>query len=234
MKRIYPFFLMTLILLLTTTGCGLLDRAAQAIDTTKARAQVAEAAAAAETAVNQAAEAVQAAPQLIESGSAAIEAIQNGDVQLPSIDVSAIQGQLQNVQPDANGIVTITLTDDQLNEAIANGQTAVGSGDTAIILSDANITFTNSSAVLRGQLTQPINGALTITLVPYLVNNSVVFDVVSADFGGLPIPAPVLNAAEAMLNNSLSQALATVPGNVTLHSITLNEGSITLSGSQSG
>lgn len=227
MKRFY-LLTVTTILLLLTTGCGLLDRAAQA------REQVTEAAQAAETAVNQAAEAAQAVPQIIESGSAAVEAIQNGDVQLPDVDVSAIQSQLQNVQPDANGVVTITLTDTQLNEAIVNGQTAVGSGDTAIILSGANITFTNGSAVLRGQLTQPIAGELTITLVPTLVGNSVVFDVVSANFGGLPIPSPALNAAEAMLNNALGQALATVPNDVTLHTLTINEGSITLSGSRSG
>ncbi|MCA9994710.1 MAG: hypothetical protein KDE56_03115 [Anaerolineales bacterium] len=220
MKRFY-FLTLTTVLLLLTTGCGLLDRAEQA-------------AVAAETAVNQAAEAAQAVPQIIESGSAAVEAIQNGEVQLPDVDVSAIQAQLQNVQPDANGVVTITLTDAQLNEAIVNGQTAVGSGDTAIVLSGANIAFTNGSAVLRGQLTQPISGQLTITLVPYLVNNSVMFDVVSADFGGLPIPAPALNAAEAMLNDALGQALATIPNDVTLHTLTINEGSITLSGSRTG
>lgn len=232
MRRTNPLFLLALLLLLLVApACSLVDRAEQALSGVEiTQEQVNEVAAAAvetaETAVNLAAQ----APVLVEQGNEAIAAIQNGDVRLPNVDLSAIQSQLQTVRPDENGFVTITLTDEQLNAAVQGGETAVGSGDNAIVLHNSQVRFSNGNAVLQGELTQPLAGTLTITLAPYLVNNSVIFDVVSADFGGLPIPTLILNAAEAMLNNTVTQMLGTVPGNLTLQTIEIGAGNVTING----
>jgi hypothetical protein len=56
--------------------------------------------------------------------------------------------------------------------------------------------------------------------------------VVSATLGSVQVPAAVLSGAESMINNSLGQAMNSIPSNLTLQSIVMGEGTMTVSGTR--
>jgi hypothetical protein len=214
MKNLKPLFLMIGILTMAALACGpsLPDVPEGAVETLQSAGQ--QAGAAAETAVALA----------TQEGSAAIETIQAGGV-----DLGALGEKFGSIQPDENGNFTLTVTDTEVNAAIQRSQEETG-GNTS--LQHPAIGFTGGNIVLTGNVTQPIEAQLTVTFRPSVVGGDLQFEVVSATLGTIQVPAAVLSTAEGTLNSTLGQALNNIPSNLTLQSIVMGEGTMTVSGTR--
>jgi hypothetical protein len=99
-------------------------------------------------------------------------------------------------------------------------------------LQDPVFTFTGGNIVLSGQVTQPVAAQLTVTFRPYVEDHILKFEVISATLGSIQVPAPVLSSAESTLNSTLGQAINSLPGNLTLQTLVMGEGTMTVTGSR--
>lgn len=215
MKNLKPLFFMIGILTLAALACGpnLPDVPEGAVETVQSAGQ--QAGAAAETAVALA----------TKEGAAAIETIQAGGAEL-----GALGEKFGSIEPDGNGNFTVTVTDAEVNAAIQRKQEEAGVENTA--LQHAIVAFTGGNIVLTGSVTQPIEAQLTVTFRPSIVNGDLQFEVVSATLGSIQVPAAVLSTAEGTLNSTLGQAMNNIPSNLTLQSIVMGEGTMTVSGTR--
>jgi len=139
-------------------------------------------------------------------------------------DLEALFG---SVQPDGNGAVSVTMTDDQLNSAVAAAQnTGQGAGQ----IQNVVITFVPGAIIMSGDVTQPIQANLTVTFSPYINNGVLQFDITQASLGNIQVPPAMLDQSEATLNSTLGNAANQLPANVTLQSVTVGAGVMTFVG----
>jgi hypothetical protein len=139
-------------------------------------------------------------------------------------DLEALFGA---VQPDGNGSVSVTMTDDQLNSAVAAAQnTGQGAGQ----IQNLVITFVPGAIIMSGDVTQPIQANLTVTFSPYVSNGVLQFDITQASLGNIQVPPAMLDQSEATLNSTLGSAANQLPANVTLQSVTVGDGVMTFVG----
>jgi hypothetical protein len=241
MKRIkLSLFILLSLLILPALACGgkaslpnvdVDELAGQAAESaTKAAEVAATAAVVAQQAADSAATiaASDQAQNLEATAVAAATTIANNDYQLP--DTSSLRQKFANAQPDANGNISVTITDDELNEAIRIKQTAAAQAGQEQPLQGATVTFTNGSIVLTGSITEPVTAQLTVTFRPYVADGILQFEVVSATIGSLNVPASLLSASEVTLNNTLNEAMGSLSGNYVLQEVIMGEGTMTING----
>jgi hypothetical protein len=159
---------------------------------------------------------------------AAATALADSDFELP--ENSSLRQKFANAQPDANGNISVTITDAELNEAIQMKQAAAAEAGQEQVLQGTMVTFTGGNIVLTGNITSPITAQLTVTFRPYVANGILQFEVVSASIGSLTVPTALLSASEATLNNTLNDAMGNLPANYTLQEVLMGEGTMTING----
>jgi hypothetical protein len=165
-----------------------------------------------------------AASQLDEQSEAALATIQ-----APGFDVAdsfeELGQQLGDLQPDANGNIFATVTDDQLNRALLT-QGDFSQDDFTI--EDVQVQFTGGNIVLTGNMTAPIRSGVTATFRPELSGGLLQFTMVDASLGILPVPTSLARSVEQALNITIAQLMAHLPAEYSLQSVTVNEGSLTV------
>ncbi|MEM9773676.1 MAG: LmeA family phospholipid-binding protein [Chloroflexota bacterium] len=174
---------------------------------------------AAPTAVTEVVEAIPTAiPTIVEAAPTAI----------PTIVVTnkeTLEQKFSSVMPDENGQVTVTVTQDEINRVLQS-QPSLGNAPVSGMI----ILFTNGTIVFEADITQPREGRLIVTFVPYVSNNTLQFDVVEASLGGVRIPPAALSTAETTLNTTIGEAANQMPSHVTLTDIIIGEGYMTILG----
>jgi hypothetical protein len=242
MKKLsYLLFILLILLVIPALACGggsvnlpdvaVDELAGQASD---AATQAAEAAAKAVIVAQEAADtaatlaASDQAQNLEATAVAAATNIANSDYQLP--DTSSLRQKFAQAQPDENGSISITITDDEVNEAIQFKQNAAAEAGQEQPLENTAVTFTGGSIILTGNITSPITAQLTVVFRPYVADGILQFEVVSATLGSITVPAALLSASEATLNNTLNEAMGSLPANYTLQEVLMNEGTMTING----
>jgi hypothetical protein len=143
-------------------------------------------------------------------------------------DINALRERLEALQPDENGNVSVTITDDEVNQVIQGGQANSGQSS----LQNPVVTFTGGTIVLAGDVTQPVTARLTVVFVPYVADGLIRFEITQATLGNLNVPAALLQSAESTLNSTLGDALNNLPGGVQLTAITMGEGTMTVTGAR--
>lgn len=186
------------------------------------------------------ASAVQVATQVVPASETVVAGAELVATALPTLEAAAtlpaptlattdytmddLEALFSTVQPEGNGSISITMTDDQLNAAIAAGQsTGQGSGQIQNVL----FTFVPGAIVMTGNVTQPVQAALSVTFAPYISNDILQFDITQASLGNIQVPPATLDQAEVTLNNTLGTAVTQLPANVTLQSVTVGDGVMT-------
>lgn len=148
---------------------------------------------------------------------------------VPTLDpagytMADLEATFSSVQPDGNGNVSVSITDDQLTSAVAAAQsTGQGAGQ----IQNVVFTFSNGTILMTGDVTQPIQAQLSVIFSPYVVNGVLQFDITQASLGNIQVPASMLTQAETTLNSSLGNAAAQLPANVTLQSVIVTDGVMT-------
>jgi hypothetical protein len=163
-----------------------------------------------------------------QEGSAAIETIQAGG---QSIDLGPLQEKFESIQPDANGNFSVTITDLEVNQALQRSQETV-EGTTESPLEQAVISFTGGNIILNANVTSPIQAALIVNFRPLVANGVLQFEVTSATLGSVQVPTALLTSATLTLNNTIGQAMNSIPSDMTLQSIVMGEGTMTVSGTR--
>jgi hypothetical protein len=219
-KNFRPLFMFVGLLVLAGLACGpslpKVTVPAGVVETAQAAGQ--QAGGVAETAVALA----------TQEGSAAIETIQASG---QSIDLGPLQDKFETIQTDANGNFSVTVTDAEVNQAIQRSQEA-GEGSPNSTLQQVALAFTGGNIVMTANVTSPIEALLTVTFRPHVDNGVLQFEVVSATLGTVQVPAFVLSSAESTLNSSLGAAMNSMPDNLTLQSVVVGEGTMTVSGTR--
>ncbi|MBK8903155.1 MAG: hypothetical protein IPM53_18355 [Anaerolineaceae bacterium] len=127
--------------------------------------------------------------------------------------------------PEGDGTVEVTITEAELNQAIAAAQAQTG---TEPVLQNPQVRFSGGVIILTGTLAAPISGELTVSFAPYVVNNTLQFEVVEASIGNFQVPPAALQTAEQTLNSSLGTAMSQLPAGTGLQSVTVGEGTMTV------
>lgn len=160
------------------------------------------------------------AAELIEQGQTAVE---NGT--LP-IEPGSLAERFATIPlPEGNGTVELTVTEAELNQAIAAAQAQAGAPSA---IQNPQVRFTGGTILLTGTLAEPINGQLTVSFTPYVENNTLQFEVVEASIGSFQVPPAALQTAEQTLNSSLGTAMSQLPAGTGLQSVTVGEGTMTV------
>ena len=171
--------------------------------------------------ISQAATAVAATAEAVIANAAASQLAE----ELPSSE--EIAGRFASAIPAGNTPINITITDAELNEQIAEQQTAV---QEQANISNLSARFSGGNVILSGSLTQPINGNIIITFRPYLVGNTIQFEVISATFGNMNVPAVGLSVVQSTLNDTLVGTLNNLPADITIYELSVGDGVMTVVG----
>ena len=213
-----PFFF---ILFLATLACGLSSRLPEP-------PEQAQALVTAQAAVRESGNAVQTVAALApEQGATAVAALQAAE----SPELDQIQAKLSNIQPDQFGNYKVTLTEGEINELLQASNLLNDPGNQVQFL-NAVIAFRDGRINLEARLVEPIGADIQLSLVPVIQDGNLGFQLYEASFGPLPAPQFILTRIESALNNALNTALNDVPGTVSLTSVSVGEGSITIVGRQ--
>lgn len=158
---------------------------------------------------------------------------QAGITAVPSDSLQALQTRFADVQLDANGSASVTVTDAELTQAVQAAQAQATQNGQTIALQNLQITFTGGNIILAGDVTNPVQAQLTVTFWPYVQNNVLQFEVVSAQLGQINVPPSLLESSEATLNSTLNQAFNQLPAGIALQNVVMGEGTMTITVGQS-
>jgi hypothetical protein len=182
---------------------------------------------AAATAASAAQQAGQAAATIAavasENSDELLATVQASDFQI-NVNVESLREKFTNLQPDANGNISVTLTDDEINQAI-QGQNVAQQG---ISLQGIGVTFTGGNVVLTAMVTEPLQAQMTASFQPQVIDGQLQFTLVSAVLGRLPVPPAVLQSVEQTLNTTIGQLIASIPADYRLQDIDMGEGTMTI------
>jgi hypothetical protein len=184
-------------------------------------------------AATRAAEAAAAAEEAGQMAATAIAPVEeNPDTALPTVEApvtgSSLERKLANIQPDANGNFSVSITEGDLNEFVA-GQEG-GFQTEALDAQNIGFEITTEYLELTADVNEPVELPLIVRLRPAVVNDQLRFELISASAGLLPVPEGMLEVIETVANNELSRALIGLPTGIALTDATLANGEFTVFG----
>jgi hypothetical protein len=162
-----------------------------------------------------------------DEGSQLVSTLEAGDFNVDvGVNVDALREKIANATPDANGNLTITFTEAEINEALTLRQ---GNGNTQG-LRDPQLSFTQNTVILTGGIDQPIAGSLEATFRPYVVDGerSLALELTAAKINGIAVPTILLGTLEATVNTSLDLLMSNLPQAYELRQVTVGEGTLTI------
>ncbi len=185
-------------------------------------------------------------PQLPEVQVSLFESLPTLQVTLPAGDADAaatlavnmpaaeeLKQQFSTLKPDENGNFSVTVTDDQVNKAMSAGLSAAENLPTPVPavgkIANPVVLFTAEAVVFEADIVQP-SGHLKVEFRPYVQDGALQFEVISADFGGRNVPAPLLGTAETTMNQTMAEAMSDMPQGAELQSILLGDGTLSVFG----
>jgi hypothetical protein len=148
---------------------------------------------------------------------------------LDAPQVEALQNRLANLLPDAFGNYAITISQNEINE-ILNLTPVVGAPASGVQLQNLSVAFTGGNAIMTARVNQPVAADLSLTLQPVLEDGRLQLLIQNASLGPVRAPGFILSPVQILVDEALNQALANMPTNVRLHSITVGEGDISIVG----
>ena len=167
-------------------------------------------------------------------GGQALSTLQATDFDVDvTVDADQLQDKIADAQPDENGNITITVTDDEINQAVEIREISGGS-DLPATFRDPSVAFTGGNVILTGQMTQPLQAELVAEFQPLIVDGQVQVELQRATVQGLPVPTQALAPVEQNLNNALREMTATLPQNYVVQEINMGEGTMTIIAVRSG
>lgn len=137
-----------------------------------------------------------------------------------------IQATLANPAP--SGDVTITITQQQLNSFLS----AQAQSQPDQTITDPSVVLTQGHMEVYGKVNQENFSAVAkVVLQPRIdAEGNVKLDVVSINIGPFPVPDSMKSSAQDLADNMLSDYINQNNGRFKAKSVTVNEGSLTVTG----
>ena len=144
-------------------------------------------------------------------------------------DIQELQQQLAtaSTQFAETGKLEITLTEQQLDGLLAGAlseQPDLQITEAQISLQNGQIQFLGKTAL--GKLTVPVQ----ITFQPTVADGLLKVEVVSANFGEIPIPDKFLAQLSELVNNNLNENLTVEGRQILIQSVEISDGRLTVTG----
>lgn len=137
----------------------------------------------------------------------------------------SLRDRLAQLRPDADGRLTIRVTEAELTAALA--WDAPGRDDR---LQNVHARITGGEIILRGDVTSPVQATAQISFAPYLDDGRLQLRITSGSLGNIALPADVWTAAENRVNRTLIAAVQAVPGEIIFTQVTAENGVLVLLG----
>ena len=149
------------------------------------------------------------------------------------VTTEAVQSLQENIQAAAtemksSGKVTLTVNESQATSLLAleaQSQDGPVLQDPQVLLRDGQVQVFGN--VQQGDITAPLQLVLTVQVD---AQGRPSFQVVSGYLGPLPLPETMLNEVSTQLDNALTSQIRSEAGNITLDSITITNGEMTIVG----
>lgn len=147
-----------------------------------------------------------------------------------NLSFEELQERFSNVQLDGNGGFTITITDDEWNQAaLAQQNEQIAAGDPPAI-QNTTFTFTAEQIAFAGTVVNPLPGTLSAQFRPTVVEGAVRVEVTQANFNGFNVPNAILTLASDNITNTLNQLVSSLPDDLLLTNITVTDGILVVVG----
>ena len=150
-------------------------------------------------------------------------------VQASDLNLSSLQSLFNGVNADDNGNFTVTITEEQLNSAVALRQTESADQGEAPNVQNMQFTFTDGVILFTGEIVSPVEAPLTAKIVPY-VDNGIKFSVTEVKVGSIQLPATIVSGAESALNSTIGSASGNLPANFVVNNVAVGNGVLTITG----
>jgi hypothetical protein len=158
-------------------------------------------------------------------GAAAIATVQAAGT--PSF--GSLQSKIEAIRPDEQGNFTVTITEDEVNEAIRLRQ-LLGNAEIPAQFQSVTIRFSDGHVILRSNLLQPLPAQLEVAFSPMVVDGEVRFQIASASLAGAQVPQALLNTTQGLVSQLLVQGLANLPADVVIENVSVGQGTMTVEG----
>ncbi len=153
-------------------------------------------------------------------------------LQAAGIDRDYLSQKVQSLRPDAEGNVSLVITETEMNLALQTRQLFGLGGepgtDPATAVQDGVIYFRGGLVTFEGDLLQPLAGRVQISFQPSVVNGQFELQVMTAQVGNTAVPPALLTSITNNLTNLINSALTQLPNGITLKQLTVGEGMLTL------
>lgn len=149
-------------------------------------------------------------------------------------DTAYLEEKFASVIANDNGNISVTLMEEEVNAVLLmREQAAIEAGETRQIR-NVRIDFQgNGTLLLLGDIQEPFVAQLVVAFRPVLNNGELTFDIESAEIGRADVPAFLLDAMETTINNNLTAAINSLPANVTVSNVVIDDVSLILTGTAS-
>lgn len=174
--------------------------------------------------------ATQAAPTL-EAAAAHIKetsADAQATLQAAGVDRDYLLAKARSLKPDENGDVHLTITEVELNLVLQARLLFAEQNGEDVALQGTSARLTNGTIILNGRVERPVAGDLTIVLQPFVINNDLKMNVVSATLSDYPVPDFLLSQADDTLDETLNSAADQTADSVIVKSVAVGEGYMTI------
>ena len=152
-------------------------------------------------------------------------AANSGSTTIIVTDASSLNAKIAGTTPDENGEIAVTITEEELNNVLANSGTRPNAG-----VSGAVARLTGGMIIFEADVTRPTSGRLILSFLPYVNNGALQFEIVEVSLDGNRVPPAMIATAEATLNSTLGEALNQLPNHILLVDIIIGEGTMTMIG----
>lgn len=143
-----------------------------------------------------------------------------------TVNTDQLRQKIASARPDENGNVNITITDEEINQAIELKDEAEGSDPATF--QNPSVAFTGGNVVLTGDVTKPIPAELIASFGPVILDGQAQVDLQSVTLRGLPVPPQLLGSVEQSLNNALREMMSSLPEGYVVQEISVGEGTMTI------
>jgi len=143
-------------------------------------------------------------------------------------DPQKILGQAVKVNP-ANNTITVSLTEAQVDGLFLSGLQNFNS-TSQFAITNPSVKLQNGIAAVSGQVSAgPLKFDFSLSLKPSITSDHKVnFSIVESNFGSFPISPESLSTFVNKLNNSVNQNISSSGGNISIDSVTITDGKMTV------
>jgi hypothetical protein len=146
-------------------------------------------------------------------------------IQALGTPVTTLRDRLAQLQPNADGSLTITITEAELTAALTWDEPAEDDR-----LRNVRARIAEGMLVISADVVDPVTAPASIRFEPVIEDSALQLHIIDARLGSVPLPTALLNASENRLNRTLLTAINLIPGENIFTQVSAENGVLVLFG----